>query len=222
LFEIKDKDWRRVLNEMKSRVKRYEDALTAVENLENILNLTIEENVTFQIRLEPGFARGLEYYTGMIFEIYVPEMNVALGGGGRYDKLLEIFGESTPAAGFALGIDRTALAINIQRPYWKPPNSFYEDVRVLVLPVDDSVKGYALKVSSKLRNEKISVEMEVMGRTVSRALSDAARRGITHVIIVGPRELERNEVVLRDMRRKEQKTLKIDAVVKAVKETTVK
>ncbi len=224
LFGIRDKDWRKALNEMKSLVKGYENALTAIENLEEILDLTIEENATFQIRLEPGFARGLEYYTGMIFEIYVPEMNVALGGGGRYDKLIEIFGgESTPAAGFALGIDRTALAITIQRPDWKPPNSFYEGVRVLVLPVNDSVKGYALKVSSKLRKEKkISVEMEVMGRTVSRALSDAARRGITHVIIVGPRELERNEVVLRDMRRKEQKTLKIDAVVRAIKETAVK
>lgn len=50
--------------------------------------------------VEPAFARGLEYYTGMIFEIYIPELDIVLGGGGRYDRLIELFGgELTPAVG---------------------------------------------------------------------------------------------------------------------------
>ena len=72
----------------------------------------VAESTNVNITVEPAFARGLEYYTGMIFEIYIPGLDIALGGGGRYDRLIEAFGgEPTPAVGCAHGIDRVAIAV---------------------------------------------------------------------------------------------------------------
>ena len=77
----------------------YEKAKAAAENLGEILKLIVESGCPVQV-VEPAFARGLEYYTGMIFEIYIPQLDIALGGGGRYDRLIELFGgEPTPAVG---------------------------------------------------------------------------------------------------------------------------
>ncbi|RJS84983.1 histidine--tRNA ligase [Candidatus Bathyarchaeota archaeon] len=217
LFKMESADWHTMIRRVKRCVKEYVEALDAVENLCEILELTAS-NETEHLVLDPGFARGLEYYTGMIFEIYVPEMNVALGGGGRYDKLLELFGgESTPACGFALGVDRTALAIKMQHPEWRPPGLAEKNLSVLVIPVNDQVRGEALRISSLLREEEIITEVEVMGRSLSRALSDASRRGISHVVIVGPKELENGLVVLRNMKSKDQKTVKIKDLVNEVK-----
>ena len=114
-FEIKGNDWLETVEQIQSYVAGYEKAKAAAENLAEVLKLYAESaNVT--INVEPAFARGLEYYTGMIFEIYIPELEIALGGGGRYDRLIEAFGgEPTPAVGCAHGIDRVAIALQTQK-----------------------------------------------------------------------------------------------------------
>ena len=81
-----------------------------------ILALIEDSGVNLDIVLEACFVRGLEYYTGMIFESYIPGLEIALGGGGRYDKLIQLFGgESLSAVGVAHGIDRIALALKKQK-----------------------------------------------------------------------------------------------------------
>ena len=210
LFKVSGREWSRVIKEMNASVEGYEEASSAVENLEAILNLVSDAKMDLNVRVEAGFARGLEYYTGMIFEVYVPGMDIALGGGGRYDRLIELFGGGpTPASGVALGIDRIMLAVKGRRPGWTPT---WEGLRVLVLPVNEEVKGKAMELSSRLREKGVAVEVEVMGRKVSRALSDASRRRITHVVIIGPKELREGKVVLRDMKNKEQRTVTVDEV----------
>ena len=112
LIKMKGKEIPKTINEIKRNVKDYEEAIVAAENLEEILNLTFESGAKFEVSIEPAFARGLEYYTGMIFEVFVPELEIALGGGGRYDKLIELFGgEPTPAVGVAHGIDLSLIHI---------------------------------------------------------------------------------------------------------------
>ncbi len=104
-----------LLSKSKAYVANYEKAKIAAENLAEILKL-VTESTNINITVEPAFARGLEYYTGMIFEIYIPGLDIALGGGGRYDRLIEAFGgESTPAVGCAHGIDRVAIALHTQK-----------------------------------------------------------------------------------------------------------
>jgi histidyl-tRNA synthetase len=163
--------------------------------------------------VEAGFARGLEYYTGMIMEAYVPELDFALEGGGRYDRLIELFGgEPTPAVGVASGIDSIILAMKKQKAKLQVPR----EKRVLLIPVNSEMRSRVFEVSSRLRDAGTSIEIEVMGRGVSKALSDADRRGFTHAIIIGPEEAKTDKVVLRDMKKREQKTVKTNNLVKEI------
>ena len=206
IFETKGKDAFQVLERAEESVRAYEKAVAAVENLREILELTGESGVKLEVMIEAGFARGLEYYTGMVFEPYVPEIEMALSGGGRYDKLIELFGgEPIPAVGVAQGIDRIVLAMKKQRV----PPKIAKEKRVVVISVNEQSRGKAMELSSILRNVGLAVEVEVMRRTVSKALSDADRRAVAYAVIVGPEELKEEKVVLRDMKKREQRVIKI-------------
>jgi len=205
VFETKGKDAFQVLKRAEESVQEYEKSVAAVENLREILELTRESGVKLEVMIEAGFARGLEYYTGMVFEPYVPEIEMALSGGGRYDKLIELFGgEPIPAVGVAQGVDRIVLAMKKQRV---PPKIAKE--KVMVIPVDEEYVAKAMELSSILRSAELSVEVEVMGRAVSKALSDADRRAVAYAVIVGPEELKEEKVVLRDMKKREQRVVEI-------------
>lgn len=210
ILETKGKDVSKVLNEAKRVISNYDSAVAAVENLQNILDLVKESGVTFETLIEAGFARGLEYYTGMVFQPYVPGLEREVGGGGRYDKLIELFGgEPTPAVGVAHGIDRLVLAMKKQKVLTK----IGAGRRVIVIPISEEMKADAIELSLMLRNVNIPVEVEVLGRTVSKALQDADRRNVTHTIIVGPEELKEGKVVLRDMKKREQKIIEVATLV---------
>lgn len=213
MVKVRGSNISNVLNEMKKLVEKYKEAYEAVNNLAEILEL-ISEAQKLDITLDAGFARGLEYYTGIIFEVYVPELDIALAGGGRYDRLVELFGgEPTPAVGVAHGIDRIMLALQEQ----KAPLKFQGEKTVMVIPVSEALNQEALRISEILRGEGIPVEVEVMGRKVAKALEDANRRGTPYVVIVGERELSEGAVTLRNMEKKEQRTVKIEELAKAIR-----
>jgi histidyl-tRNA synthetase len=150
----------------------------------------------------------------MIFEVYVPELDIALGGGGRYDRLIELFGgEPTPAVGIAHGIDRIMMAMQRQKTLLKTG----KENRVMVIPVKSELKGEALKISRVLRDADIPVEVEVMGRKVTKALEDADRRKINYAIIVGEKELKEGAVVIRNLMKREQSTVKIEKIIEKLK-----
>jgi histidyl-tRNA synthetase len=206
-----------VLKTMEKHVEDYESAVKAARNLHEILRLVSESGEKINMVVEAGFARGLEYYTGMVFEVYIPEMNIALGGGGRYDKLVELFGgESTAAVGVADGIDRIMMAMQKQKA--RPRTE--EEKRVMVIPIKEALRGEALKISRMLRSDGIPVEVEVMGRKVTKALEDADRRMMDYAVIVGERELKEGAVVIRNLKRRKQKTVKIENIVETVKVKT--
>ncbi len=206
IFRTKGKEAFHVLKSAEESVEAYEKSVVAVENLREILELTIESGAKLEVMIEAGFARGLEYYTGMVFEPYISEIDMALSGGGRYDKLIELFGgESIPAVGVAQGVDRIVLAMKKQ----KSPPKIAKEKKVLVIPVNEEYVAKAMELSSLLRNAELIVEVEVMARTVSKALSDADRRAAAYAVILGPEELKQEKVILRDMTKREQKTVKI-------------
>jgi histidyl-tRNA synthetase len=213
VFGIKGEDSDKIIKEVKAAVKSYEKAVSAAENLEEILQLLRGSGVKFDMSIEAGFARGLEYYTGIVFEVSVPELDVSLAGGGRYDRLIELFGgEPTPAVGIAHGIDRITLSMEKQdiRP------KIEAGKQVMVIFIGDELKSEALKIASMLRSAGMSVELEVMGRAVARALQDVDRRGIKHAIILGPKEMEKQEVILRDMTKREQHATKIQNLLNEI------
>jgi histidyl-tRNA synthetase len=202
------------VNKTEELVKNYEKSVIAVENLRETLKLVSESGCKINVTVDAGFARGLEYYTGMIFEVYVPSINVALGGGGRYDKLVELFGgEPTPAVGIAHGIDRIVLAMKMQKTVLRTGN----ERTVVVVPIKEELRAEALKISRMLRDAGVLVEVEVMGRRMAKALEDADRRRINYAIIVGERELGEGAVVVRDLAKRKQSTVKVERVVDLVK-----
>jgi len=214
LVKVKSDKTSNVLNKIEKNVEDYHAALNSVENLREIIQLILESEKEIKLVVEAGFARGLEYYTGMIFEVYVPELTIALCGGGRYDKLIELFGgEPTPAVGVAHGIDRIMLAMQKQKTKLEGE----EKKRVMVIPLKEELKKEALKLSQLLRDVGMSVEVEVMGRKLARALEDADRRGLTYAVIIGERELKNGMVVVRNLKERKQKTVKIEALTETLK-----
>jgi histidyl-tRNA synthetase len=214
LVELRGEDVCQTAEKMRKYVEGYEKAVAAVENLNEILRLVLESRSKISMRVEAGFARGLEYYTGMIFEVYVPELDVALSGGGRYDKLVELFGgEPAPAVGVANGVDRIMLAMQGQKVTIK------ENVekKVMIISVGDETKAEALRISRTLKGARTAVEFEVMGRKMSKALEDADRRKIDYAVIVGKKELEEGKVVLKDLKRREQTTIRIEELPETLK-----
>ena len=213
LFETKGEDAFQVLESVKETVQEYESAVAAVENLWKILELVKDSGAQLEVMVEAGFARGLEYYTGMIFEPYVPELDVALGGGGRYDKLIQLFGgESIPAVGVAQGIDRIVLSLKKQEVSPKTT----KERSVVVISVKNESMAKALELSDILRKSGLPVEVAVMGRSISRALADADRRGVAYAVIVGPEELKEEKVVLREMKKRTQRTVEISNLTEEI------
>ncbi|MEM3672867.1 MAG: histidine--tRNA ligase [Candidatus Bathyarchaeia archaeon] len=213
LVKLKGREVFVIAENLRKLVDGYEEAVKAVENFYEILKLIQESECKMDIIVDAGFARGLEYYTGIIFEVYVPEFDIALGGGGRYDHLVELFGgEPTPAVGVAHGIDRIMLAMQMQKVIVEKTER-----TIMVIPVESSLKGEALQIAQMLRAADIPVEVEVMGRKVTKALEDADRRKMEYAIIVGGKELKEGAVVLRNLKRREQKTVKLEEIVKELK-----
>ena len=212
LLNLKGRSVFETVDKIKDHVREYDQALAAAENLREILKLAAESGCQIET-VEAGFARGLEYYTGTIFEVYIPELDIALGGGGRYDKLIELFGgEPTPAVGVAHGLDRIMLAMQTQKVFRET-----EKEKVAVIPVNEKLKIEALKISQMVRDAGVPVEFEVMGRKVAKALEDADRRKMDYAIIVGEREFKKGAVVIRDLAKREQSIVKIGEIVEKIR-----
>ncbi len=215
LVDLKGNNNAEIMDKIEAHVQGYEKAVEATKTLGEILDLVQRSGCKIDMRVDAGFARGLEYYSGMIFEIYVPDLDIALGGGGRYDKLIELFGgEPTPAVGVAHGLDRMMLALQTQKDYQKP----VEERRVMVIPVKEELRSDALRISQMLRDAGVLAEVEVMGRKMVKALEDADRRKIDFAVIVGEKELKENAVAVRDLAKREQTTVKINEIAETIKE----
>ncbi len=211
-LELKTDDVFKTAKRIESHVEGYCKAAESAKELTEILRLVTDGGCPVK-SVEPAFARGLEYYTGMIFEVYVPELDIALGGGGRYDKLIELFGgEPTPATGVAHGLDRIVLAMQSQNAVQKR----FRRKRVAVIPVTEAVKAEALRVSQILRNAGIIVEFEVMGRKMAKALEDADKRKVDYAVIVGERELKQNSVMLKDFENRTQNIVVIQELAQEI------
>ncbi len=213
LIQTKGNDTATILHQIDEAVKNYEAAVTATQNLREIIELIKNSSIKSEILIEAGFARGLEYYTGVIFEGYIPELErtgLAIGGGGRYDRLIELFGgEPTPAVGVALGIDRILLAIDkTKTPLDQPARK-----HVIIIPLNKDMLTQAFTIASTLRQTGIPADIELMRRPVSKALSDADRRGLQYAVLIGPEEAKQDKVTLRNMKNREQKTIEREKLV---------
>ncbi len=158
-----------------------------------------------QVEVDLSLARGLRYYTGLVFEIYVDadEGPLQVCGGGRYDDLVRALGgrESVPACGFSFGLERVDLARTESAPASPQP-------KVLVVAVTPDDYREALSVARELRHlNGVTVEQDVRVRGVKAALRHADRIGAAVVIIVGEQERQQQAVIVRDMRGRSEATV---------------
>ena len=190
-------------------------ALKALEKFEEILDALSWYGIERYI-VDLSIARGLEYYTGMVFEIDCPFLGAQkqVCGGGRYDKLVEEFGgPSLPATGFALGLDRLVLAL--ERSGVEIPIRPRADV--YVVPTSPDVLPYAIQVARELRRRGLRAEVSLTRRGVRKELSNVDKLGIPFAIIVGPREAREGLVALRDMRAREQRLLGLEEAIELLR-----
>lgn len=185
-----------------SMLDEYGEAKTAANNLLQIVKLASKVIDQDSLIYYPGFSRGLGYYTGMIFEVYGTLADVALAGGGRYDKLVELFGgRPIPGVGAAIGITRV-------HQYLVDKLGLSEEVPspdVYVAPISQNAWSYSIGVSRKLRELGIATEIEVMSRGLSDIIKTCEKRGIRFLIILGDKEMEQSQITIRDIVRREQR-----------------
>lgn len=214
LVELKGANILEVVDKIKTFVDGYEQSVEAVRNLGEVLELVSKSGCEIDVTVDAGFARGLEYYTGMIFEVYVPDLDIALGGGGRYNRLIELFGgESTPAVGVAHGMDRIMLGLQLQGGSEKSG----EQKTVVVVPTKDELMSEASKLAQLLREAGMAVELEVMGRKMTKVLEAADRRKATFAVIIGEKELREGAVVVRDLAKREQTLISVEKIEEYLK-----
>jgi len=155
--------------------------------------------------------RGLDYYTRTVFEIQPPEEKAqsALGGGGRYDNLIEeLGGKPTPAIGFACGIER--IILNLKRQKVDVPA--LPQPRVFIACLGDEAKSEAVRLASDLHRNGIAVTMAIGDRSLKAQLRQANNLGVDYVAIVGEDEVKNNSVTLRNMVDGRQQTVAVDSL----------
>jgi histidyl-tRNA synthetase len=167
---------------------------------------------------DPHLVRGLDYYTRTAFELVSPDLGAqdALGGGGRYDLLVEeVGGQPTPAVGFAAGIERLLIACDELDIELAEPKS----VDIYIVTIGDNARSWALQHLPALRKAGISATMDYIGRSVKAQMKDADRENAKYSIIVGDNELNEGAFTLRNMKASEENTLDFEAIVEKLSGT---
>jgi len=210
----KDSVDREALSKIKDVLSPWDNALKSFENLLEIVELAITSGVDSPVHVMPGMARGLEYYTGFIFEQSLPDVDVSLNGGGRYDKLVELFGgKPTPAVGCAIGITRIMQYMMEKKNIKITPKR----PKIFLTYLHGVDKKYVAKVLNILRSRNIPLEVDILERKIISALEYAVKNNFKYLLIIGKSEEESSEVSIRNLEKKTQVKCKIDDVDKIEK-----
>lgn len=171
------------------------------------------DNLGISYSEDPHLVRGLDYYTRTAFELISPDLGAqdALGGGGRYDLLVEeVGGQPTPAVGFAAGIERLLIACEELEIELAEPKS----VDVYIVTIGDEARDWALTKLPVLRDTGISATMDYKDRSIKAQMKDADRENASFAIIVGGNELKEGRFTLRNMKESEEQSLSFDDIIK--------
>ncbi|MBV9534073.1 MAG: histidine--tRNA ligase, partial [Solirubrobacterales bacterium] len=205
-FDAKDRATREVMQSAPTLLERLEG-----EDAEHFARVrALLDAAGLRYELDPSLVRGLDYYTRTLYSFESPRLGAQseVGGGGRYDRLIEqLEGPPTPASGWAAGVERMLLATELAAA---PP----EPVDVFVAVADAAGTGAAFALAQDARRAGLSAQLELAGRSLKGQLRHADRIGARYVAIVG----EDSHASLRDMSSGEQREVPRDAVIAAIKE----
>ena len=179
------------------------------------LNKYIRElDLTEYVMFSATLARGQEYYTGTIFEVYVVDGSIksSIGGGGRYDNMIGEFigdGKKYPAVGVSFGLDVIFEIL-------KEKMTKLSNIDVYIISMNNNIT--ALKIANELRQKDIKVKIEMNNLKLKKALNSANETQIPLVIILGENELKENKLIIKDMRNNFQITEDIDDFIDTIQE----
>ena len=189
---------------------RDSSAVREVQELFTLLEAAGVSNAVFDITL----MRGLDYYTGTVFEVVDtdPQNNRSLFGGGRYDGLVGVFGaEPIPTVGMAPGL--TTMELFLSTHNLLPQLTSTTDVGIIVL--GDSLKG-ALKLASQLRTQGVNVEVDISGRKLEKQMKAVLKKSVPFMLFVGEQELIDGTYALKNTKTEEEQKLTADAIAEFI------
>ena len=201
---------REIIKKVFELINHNESASKALMELEELLEI-LEAFGFSKYTVNMGIARGLDYYSGAVFEIYVHSLGAQkqISGGGTYN-LIELFGgEKVGSTGFAFGFDRLVECVkkcSIEKPQTKT-------LDVFVAPISKNMKLNAFKIAQVLRKYNIKTDVDLVGRKLKKILSQADTLGARYVILVGERDFEEGKITLKDMKSHEQELVDIPEII---------
>ncbi len=219
IFKIKDaKSVNELLEKFDNIPKGFYDSIGYLE-LIDFERLLSEVGISDYCTFSSGTVRGLDYYTGIIYEVFdTGKENIrSIFGGGRYDDLLSLFSdEKISGTGFGMGVLMLSL-------FLKTYNLIPEEIRekdytdtIYIASINEEVFIYTNKIAAVVRNEELPCLIDYRFKNLKNQLSRANELGVLITLIVGPKELEKNEVTIRNMKTEDQKTIKLSYLIEEI------
>ncbi len=218
LLRIKG-DSQAILRELQERLGEYPVALEGIGELQELLAYGGDMGVPAgQCQADFSMVRGLDYYTGPIFETVVEEPRVgSICGGGRYDELIGTFSDrSYPATGISFGIERIIEVMEELSMF--PPDVGTTKTQVLVTIFSEDQMATSLQVSGNLRTSGLNTELYFENDPLGDQIRYALKKGVPYVVIVGPDEAAAGQVTVRNLALKEQRTVARESLIDHIKD----
>jgi histidyl-tRNA synthetase len=173
--------------------------VNGLDSWQQLVNLvdSLNARMVGAARINLGIVRGLDYYSGVVFEAFDQVTDSgALVGGGRYNRLTEAFGrKDIGATGVAGGVERIVMALQRHGILKQPARPL-----VYIANASDDLRSKAIELVSSLRTGGVSVDYDMLGRALRKQLNDASNKGAEFVVIVAPNEIQAGQVILRSMK----------------------
>ncbi|MBQ3896828.1 MAG: ATP phosphoribosyltransferase regulatory subunit, partial [Paludibacteraceae bacterium] len=193
-----------------------ETGLKGIEEIETILGLLSSANLRLTLEIDLTLARGLNYYTGAIFEVKANDVEMgSISGGGRYDNLTGVFGlQGLSGVGISFGADRIYDVLNQLDLY---PKETVNATKILFVCFGDAEIAYSMPLVKEVRNAGIPAEIYPTPAKMKKQLGYADSKNIKYVAIVGSDEMEQKKVTLKNMETGEQEMLAVSEVIERIK-----
>ncbi|MDO5850343.1 MAG: histidine--tRNA ligase [Methanobacteriaceae archaeon] len=203
-----------IIADIRDLVSPYEEAQEALEEFEELVE-TLEAFKVFNYKLNLGVARGLDYYTGIVFEVYVEGLGAQkqICGGGTYSLIKLFGGEEVVSTGFALGFDRLINAIE----ELTEAKELEPTVKAYVAAISPETRKKAFEIAQNLRLADIPTEVDLSRKKFKKLLNYANKIGVKYTILVGERDLEEGNVTVKNMESGDQELIAIDEVAEYIK-----
>ncbi|MBQ2590573.1 MAG: histidine--tRNA ligase [Paludibacteraceae bacterium] len=201
---------------LKNVLAESETGLKGIEEIETILGLLSSANLRLTLEIDLTLARGLNYYTGAIFEVKANDVEMgSISGGGRYDNLTGVFGlQGLSGVGISFGADRIYDVLNQLDLY---PKETVNATKILFVCFGDAEIAYSMPLVKEVRNAGIPAEIYPTPAKMKKQLGYADSKNIKYVAIVGSDEMEQKKVTLKNMETGEQEMLAVSDVIERIK-----